>query len=1142
MVMRKNRMRKNLYQTILRSLGRYLAIVAIIALGCGIFVGLRITKADMIATGQVYTDQQNMFDLRLLSSYGWSLSDVEKVAELEGVAQAEGVYTLDVFARTEEEDKDHVYRFYNLPQQVNQVYLLGGRMPQSPDECLIDGQRRDDSILGTKVTVSDANDEDTLEGLTGRSYTVVGYVSTPLYMDTNRGSTSLGSGQLKGYIYLLQESFTADYYTEIHVTMEGSYSIYSQAHTDAMDALADALTPKLETIALGRFDTLKAEAEKTYEEGYQEYLKGLEEYEEGKRKAESELADAKQQLEEAKAEIEKNNATLADGEAQLKDAWALVEEKEKALKDAQLELEKAKADTYAQMAQALQELTENEKAIADGLIQIEDGLVQIEEGMVQIEDGLAQIEDGLEKLELAIPLAQAQVSVTQGQLQLAQAFGQTDRVAELEKELEEQSQTLAEYEAQKGEAEAMQQALTQQRADLEAQRIELQETQKTLTEGQKAIDDGYRELESSRLLAESQFASAQAQLTVGQLELEQGKGELEAKQTELDQGKAALAEAQAQWDQGWADYESGKAEAEAELADAAQKIADAEKELRDARFTIDTMEKPAIYTMTRNTNPGYLSLDSSSDIVSGIAVVLPVFFLLIAALVCITTMTRMVEEERTQIGTLKALGYSGYQIVGKYLAYSASASIIGCVCGIAVGCTFFPKLLWNAYGIMLNIKPDVELLVDWPLCIGVVAAYLVVSSLMTWYCCHRTLREVPAELIRPKAPTSGKQILLEKLPIWNKLSFLNKVMLRNVFRYRQRFLMMFVGIGGCTALLLTGFGLRDTVIDIAQIQYNEVSQFDFEVYFSQGQTLEQQQAFRDALGSKAENVGFFYQGSVELSYDGQSRDIYILGMDSSVENFIDFHKGKESLGLPQEGEAYLSVGVAEILGISLGDTVVARNSDMQALTLKITGIFDNHVNNYLYVSPETMENQWGEAPMSQMAYVTLPEGQSSAEVGGLISSMDQVINLSVTEENKGIFGSMMEALEAVIVVIVFSAGLLAAIVLYNLTNINITERIREIATIKVLGFNDQETSAYVFKENVFLTVLGAAGGLLIGRVFLDFVMSKIKIDMVWFSTRLSVLSYIFSIILTILCAVLVNLIFHRKLKKINMAEALKAVE
>jgi putative ABC transport system permease protein len=1050
--------------------------------------------------------------------------------------------TLDVFANTLDQAEDQIYRLHSMPENINQVYLLGGRMPQSADECLLDGAFADDSALGSQFTVSNSNDADTLEGLNCRSFTVVGYVSTPLYMDMVRGSTTLGSGQITGYLYIPREAFAVDYYTEIYVTMPGQWDIYSPEYTDAMDALAELLEPKLEGIALTRFAQLKADAEKAYADGFKEYENGLKEYEDGKVQADTELADALKQLQDAQTEIDKNSQTLAEGEVQLQDALKLLAENEALLVQSRLDFENAKAEAYAQMAQADAQLRKNEQEVQDGLTQIEEALPQLEDGLTQIEDGLAQIEEGLPQLELAITLTQTQISMTQGQLELAKLLGNESRVQELETQLAEQNAALEAYKTQRSEAVKMQSQLLKQKQELTAQYDALLTTKATLEAAQVQIADGYQELESNRLQAESQFASAQAELTAGQLELEKGKKEFQSKQQELEEGKTALADARAELDKAWAEYETGKLEAEAELADGLAKLKEAEAELADARNTIDTMEAPSVYALTRNTNAGYLALDSNSDIVSGVAVVLPVFFLLIAALVCITTMTRMVEEERTQIGTLKALGYSGYQIMGKYLAYSASAAILGCALGVAVGCSFFPKLLWNAYGIIFNITPDVELLIDWPLSLGVAAAYILVSSLMTWYCCHRTLREVPAELIRPKAPTAGKKIFLEKLPFWNKLSFLNKVMLRNVLRYRQRLLMMLVGIGGCTALLLTGFGMRDTIVDIANIQYEEVSLFDMEVYFSEGQTPQQQETFREALEGTAKEVGFFYQSSVELEFDSQARDVYLICMDEQVQNFIHFHSGEEALGLPETGEAYLSVGASELMGIGLGDTVTVRNADLQMLTLTVTGIFDNHLNNYIYVSPETVAAQWGEAPMSQMAYVTVPEGTDASAAGQIISSMEQVINLSVSADTADMFASMMEALEAVIVVIVMSAGLLAAIVLYNLTNINITERIREIATIKVLGFNAKETSAYVFKENILLTVLGAGGGLILGKYFLDFVMSKIKIDIVWFATRLSVPSYIFSVLLTLLCATVVDYIFHHKLQKINMAEALKSVE
>ena len=1141
MVMRKNRMRKNLTQSIVRSLGRYLAIVTIIALGCAIFVGLKVTKTDMVATGQDYTDRQNMFDLQLLNGYGWTEKELQAISGMDGVADAEGGIYLDAFAGMGEEDS--VFRFYAIPERINRVYLLSGRMPESPEECLVDGEMFGEAAIGKQITVSQTNTQDTLDSLL-HTYTVVGRISSPLYMDMTRGSTSLGSGSISAYVYIPAEAFQVDYFTEIYVTVPGQWEIYTDAYTDAMDAAAQQLKDAAAPLAQQRFETLLAEAERSYEDGLREYEDGLREYEAGKQEALKTLEEARQELEAAQQELDAGVAELEAGEKQINDAREQLKDGKAQLDESRLLLENTKADTYKQLADAHTQLLENYKKVTEGQKQLEDGLAQIDQGLTQIDDGLAQIERNLPLLQLMTRLLETQLRTTRTALEAAKLTGNESLIASLQTQLDEQTAELASYQTQMEQAQQAQAELEQTRQELTAQRAELEQTQATMEESLSMIELGFQELEANRSVAENEFAAADAQISAGYLELEAGQAELEAKAEELEAGKAELEAGRIQLEAGWAEYEKGKAEAEAELAEGEAKLADAAEQLADARKTSDEMESPDVFALTRNTNAGYLALDSNSDIVSGVAKVLPMFFLLIAALVCITTMTRMVEEERTQIGTLKALGHSNGAIMGKYLGYSGSAAVIGCGLGVAVGCTFFPKLLWNAYGIIFNICPDVLLTVDWGLCLGITGAYIAISTLVTWYCCRRTLREVPAELIRPKAPKAGKKTWLEYMPFWKRLSFLNKVMLRNVFRYRQRFLMMIIGIGGCTALLLTGFGLRDTIVDIANIQFEEVSLFDMEVYFSAGQSEEDKTAFLEGLKTEgiADSAAFFYQTSVELGYDSKARDVYMIIGDEGIKDHLHFRRDGQMMEMPGVGEAYLSVGVTELLGIGLGDTVTVRNTDLQTMELTVTGIYENHVNNYVIVTPETVAAQWGEVPREQMAFLNVREGTDVHTASTAVSAMEHVISVTVCEDSADMVNTMMEALDMVVMVIVVCAGLLAAIVLYNLTNININERIREIATIKVLGFRAAETSAYVFKENILLTVLGTGFGLALGRVFLEFVMMNIKIDMVWFKTRLTFPSYVFAVLLTLLCAALVDLVFHRKLDRINMAEALKSVE
>ena len=960
MVMKRNMMGRNLRRSIVNSLGRYIAIATIIALGTAIFVGLRSTKMDMVATGQAYTDSQNMFDLRFISTYGWEPEQVEEITALEGLEDVEGVFYADLIAQSEKSSDALVYRFYTVPESINRLVLLEGRMPERADECLADGFRNDESVIGTKVTVSRENSDDALDQLEQREFTVVGLVSSPLYMDTNRGNTSVGSGSIANFFFVPADAFDISYYTEVHATIPGDYQIYSQEYNDAMEQAADLLKPELEAIAQARVDSIRQDAMEEYEDGLADYNQAEADYQ-------KEKADALRQLDEAKADLEQAEAELADGQTEL------------------------------------------------------------ENGRQQLSDSRAQLEQQL------------------------QAYGSNAQLQAYEQELNQQEQ---------------------------------------------------------------QLTQAQA---------------------ELDENRQKLAE-------GWADWEQSKQEAQEKFSDAEAELAEAEQELQDAWNEIQDIADAEVYVLDRNSNVGYCSLDSNSDIVAGVARVFPAFFLLVAALVCITTMTRMVEEERTQIGTLKALGYGNAAIVSKYLLYSGSSAILGCAAGVALGSALFPIVLWQAYKIILVVTPNILLRFDWKMALSVTALYTLAMLAVSWYCCHRALQEVPAELIRPKAPGAGKKLLIERIPLWERVSFLNKVAIRNIFRYWQRLVMMLLGIGGCTALLMTGFGIRDSIAKIVDVQFRDVTQYDLAVNFRSGQTERQQEQFRKAMEEDAEEILFFHQVSGTIETDSQSRDIYIMAAGEQIKDFVDFHWGKEPVALPGENEVLLSSGMAEILDIQIGDTVVLRDPDLQELSVTVSGIYENHIYNYALVTPETIRQQRGTEPEMQSAYVTVREGRNPDNAGATASGLDGVSNVLVSQQIAESVNGMMSALDLVVVVVVLCAGVLGVIVLYNLTNININERIREIATIKVLGFNARETGMYVFKENLVLSAFGVLVGIPMGKLLLEFVMSQIKIDMIWIKPLFTMPSLLASVALTICSALVVDCLFYSSLDRINMAEALKSVE
>ena len=1148
-------MRKNLTQSILRSLGRYIAIVAIIALGASMFVGLLMTKADMVATGQRFMDRQNMFDLRLISSYGWGDDSLEAISKLNGLVDAEGISYLDVLA-THEETEEAVYRFYSIPERVNLVQLEGGRMPIRSNECLVDGHDVNKKVLGTKVTVSASNDEDTLDAMVHKTYTVVGYISSPLYMDTNRGTTTVGSGSIKNYIYIPAEGMDLDYYAEIHVTIPGDYYVYTDRYHDTMDAMAEQLKIDLQPVAKQRLREVVRLAWDEYLEGAQEYSDGMREFQNAKIEAEQELADAEQKLLDGEAEIAENEQLIADGLEQIKEAYQTLKESEKTLKEGAQTLADAKAKAYKELAESTTKMLVEFESLTKKLTGLQNDLTRIETELITLDTEIVQKESELAVAESQIALAESMMSIldtsidaTEKSLELAQSNGSTaEEVAELEQTLQELRNSRDGYQTTMKEQQAKKTAIKAELENLYNRQKELQTQEAALSKQVSAMENTISKLMSSLIevsakeaVMNAEFAAAEAQLDSGTAQIEAAYLELELREQEANDGLKAIEEAKQELKDGWWEYRKGKAEAKAEFTKAEKELAKAKKQLDDARETIFGMTENEVYVLDRTTNMGYNSLDNASDIVQGVARVFPAFFLLVAAMVCITTMARMVDEERTQIGTLKALGYSNRDIISKYLIYAGSGAIVGCGLGVLLGSVGFPSVLWKAYQTMLCISGNIVLKVNWWLCGAVVATYTAVILTVTWYCCRKALREEPAELIRPKAPEVGKKILAEYLPFWDKISFLNKVTLRNMFRYRQRFAMMLLGIGGCTALLVTGYGLRDSITNVVDYQFQDVTTYDMAVYFDESQTEQQQKEFMDAYGKRGE-ILFYHQSNFELDHSDQTKEIYLVAADKNVTKYMNFHSGEKQLELPKVNEVLLTVGVAKMLDIRVGDQIHMRDSDMNLLELTVSGIYDNYVNNYAVIAPETFETQWGEAAELQMAFVKAGEGEDPYLLAADISGEDSVMNVSVSEDMADMVTSMITALDMVVWVVVLCAGLLAAIVLYNLTNININERIREISTIKVLGFRSGETAMYVFKENLALTGIGTIFGLGLGYLLLAFVMSNIKIDLVWFKTVVAPTSYLWAALLTMLSAVIVDAIFYFKLDKINMAEALKSVE
>ena len=674
--------------------------------------------------------------------------------------------------------------------------------------------------------------------------------------------------------------------------------------------------------------------------------------------------------------------------------------------------------------------------------------------------------------------------------------------------------------------------ISQTETALAAQEAELSATKAT-------IDSGLAEVTAGLATIEKNLPSVESGLT----KIDEGFSQIETGRKELKDAKNDLAD-------GWEAYNEGKAEADAEFADAEAEFADARADLEEAREEIDDIKAPDTYVLDRMTNIGYACFESDSSIVDGIAKVFPIFFFLVAALVCMTTMTRMVDEQRTQIGVLKALGYSNSAISAKYLFYSGSAAFIGCAIGFFGGCYLFPKVIWIAYGMMYDFSEQLVYILDVPLGILCLAVALLCSMGATLFSCYADFREVPAQLIRPKAPKSGKRILLERIPFfWNRMGFLYKVSFRNIFRYKKRFCMMILGISGCTALLVAGLGINDSVKNVVNDQYDQIQLYDCSVTFDKEMTEKRQSRFISKIEGEVEDVLFVYQNTADMIAGGREKNINLIATSDTTDmkRYMDLHDGKGNpVSWPGEGEAVICNNLADDYNIAVGDTITLRDEDRNEVSVTVSDIYENFVYNYILTTPSTLSDGWGYHPEKKTAYIHLKaEKDDDAAIhqsAAKILDEDRVVTVTVNNDLRNRVNNMMQSMNYVIILVVICAGALAFIVLYNLTNINITERIREIATIKVLGFYPKETSAYVFRENIFLTAISGLVGLGLGKWLLSFIVDQIQVDLMCFKDEISLLSYFLAFILTFFFSALVSVAMYGKLNKISMTESLKSIE
>ncbi len=1157
---------KNIFREIKNTKSRFFSILAIIALSTGFFSGVKASSPSMIETGRSYITDKNLMDIRLVSTVGFDDDDIKAIKEMEDTVDVMPGYSADLI-RTEN-NIDSVIKVLSLPEKtdtnnklINETILIDGRFPENDGECVIEDYfaRTKGFGIGKEIIFNEKiQGNNTTDIIKQLNYKIVGIVNTPLFFTYQRGSTTVGDGTISFFIMLPSDQFVTERYTNVYVT------------TKASDPDIDPLTDEYKDIIKSQKDDYKLLADERIKVFNETTLAD----------AKKELADAEKEFKEKKQEAEEK---LADGE--------------KKLHDGEQEMADKLSEGYKKIADAEKELNDGKEQLADGQKKYADGIEEaknkLADAQTQYNDGLTKYTKGKLEYDTEISKAQAQLDKAQSEfdIQYSLFFGTTKPDAEnklnlmktaidicneaidkAEKRINELETAIEKYTEPPEEIDELHALIDEYREKINEYQKQYNSGIQQLSDGEQKLNEAKAQLDEAHNTFEQKKAEGLAKLTDAQIQLDTAKSQLDIGkleyETALTTGMLEMQAAQTKISEGEKELEKGKAELENQKAEglkqlkeareklatgkaeAKEKLGDAENKLNDAKDKIESLNDADWYIFERDDNPGYSGLVEDAQRVDNVAAVFPVFFLLIAALVCLTTMSRMVEERRTEIGTLKALGYSNFKIVSKYLVYSAVASVIGSAVGAVAGIFTLPFIILDTYSMMYCL-PASKLVIDTSSLALSAGTGILCTCTVSVITCLGELRQKPASLMRPKAPKPGKRILLEYItPLWNNMNFTSKVTFRNIFRYKARFLMTVIGVAGCTALIIGGLGLKDSLSVIAPLQYEEITIFD-QIYALKNEGTSQQQAYLMSqfhADKRFSETALVSQNWTTVSYNNDNNKInlrYIIAEkhDESEKFFILRDRiTHEKVALDDSG-IIINERLSQVTGITKGEMLNMTINDVP-YSFKVSGITENYAGNYIYMTPSFYEENTGKKLKYNLVYTQLTEEgkKDERDIANDWMKKDEILTVSLIHEQLEGILSTLDSLDVIVLVLVICAAMLAVVVLYNLTNINISERVREIATIKVLGFYNMETANYIYRENIILTLTGALIGLPLGNVFVSFVVEAIQMDMVMFPKYVTPISFFYGFALTILFSLFVNFIMFFRMKKISMVESLKSIE
>ena len=1099
-----------------KSRGRFLSILFIVTLGVAFFSGIRASEPDMRLTGDAYFDEAELMDIKAICTYGVTEDDVEAMEAEEGVACAEGAYSADFLYSTK--DAQQVLHVMSLQEKMNQITVSKGRMPESAGECLADDNSS--FAVGDQIRLESGTEDEVTDTLKTDTLEVVGLGNSPCYLSYGRGSSTVGDGSIRAFLIVPEDTFDMEVYSEVYMQVTGAKELL--AFTDAYDGRVEEVLKRIEALAddraVVRKDSLKDEANEKLEEAREELEDGRKEAKKKLDNAAKEIADAEKKLADARKQIE-------DGRAQIADAKMTLSSKQKELDAARVQYQ-------------------------DGVAQLNDGKAAYEEGLLQYEEARAEADVQLQTGRQLLDGLQAQINADEERYYalLAQIEDLREQADVSEDSLDDTGesagepdtgpdQQIAALEAQAqavaARLEGERQAYTLGQAGIEAVRREMDNAQAELTAAKSQID-----------AAEAELAAAPAKLSSGQAQINSGWNELRSQEQKLVDGEAEIVSNEAKLVDAKKEYEEGKAEAEAEIADGEKKIAEAEADIED-------IELPKWDVYDRSTLIEYSGFGENAQRLGAIGRVFPVLFFLVAALISLTSMTRMVEEQRTSIGTMKALGYSKGAIASKYIGYALLATAGGSVIGVLIGEKILPYIIVYAYGILYQHLPKILVPYDWGYAAMASGAAVFCTLFATVMACYKELEAQPAVLMRPPAPKNGRRVFLERIGVvWRHLNFTWKSTIRNLMRYKKRFFMTIFGIGGCMALMLVGFGLKDSCYEIAKLQFAEIQFYDGSIYLEEDITEEQQDELEAALKSEEQISRYMKANMQNITLVNGKKECAayecVFGSVEDIPWFVDFHdrRSKERYELTDDG-GIISEKTAKLLDVKQGDTIEIKDEEKGNKQVKVTQICENYMGHYIYFTPACYEEVYGEEPEYNSILFEVEDSDVNADlekIGRNLLKQDGALSVSYTHDIEKQLDDMLRSLNLVIVVLIISAGMLAFVVLYNLNTVNIAERKRELATLKVLGFYNMEVAEYVYRENILLTFFGAVVGAVLGRFLHLFIIETVEVDSAMFGRNINMPSYIYSLILTVTFSMLINGVMYFKLKKIDMVESLKSIE